>query len=277
MRPALTFVVPVRHHHGVSGWSETMVRMRETARSIAAQTSGNWACVFVASRDTPMPTLPKGVEVVRVDLPRAELPDGRLDQEARFEAIRADKGRRVLAGILAAEPPGHVMIADFDDFVSKRLAAFVEEHAGANGWYMSSGYVYDGSNYVLRMAEGFDAFCGTSLIIRAGLFDVPASLETADETYLRQWFGSHKFAKAKLAEAGHGLSPLPFDGAVYRLGSGVSGVASIRSVFLPRWFVRRRPSTFLRNLAALRPVSARFRGEFLATSGERSADARHRA
>lgn len=261
---ALTFVVPVRHHASVPDWDRLTAQMQQTAASIAQQDGTDWTCVFVCNRDSRLPPLGPRIEVVRVDLKHVALPAAGDDMEPRFEAIRADKGRRVLAGIIAAKPRGHVMVVDYDDFVHQRLATFVAEHPDEPGWFLSSGLVYDGSRLIYRIPRDFDEFCGTSLILNARHLKIPLSLEVADETYLRQWFGSHKFAKRLLAAAGTPLVPLPFDGAVYRIGyaSATSASANVRQTFVPRYLLRNNPRQFLSQARNLRFLSAKLRKDF---------------
>ena len=54
-------------------------------------------------------------------------------EAARNEAVRHDKGASVLAGIVEARPTGHVMVVDYDDFVSSRLASLVDSDPDAPG------------------------------------------------------------------------------------------------------------------------------------------------
>ncbi len=87
-------------------------------------------------------------------------------QLAVYEAIRADKGRRVLAGMLQAGAMGHVMIVDDDDFVSCRLAGFVAANLAETGWYLKHGYVWTEGSRLLFRHDDFSHLCGTSHIIR---------------------------------------------------------------------------------------------------------------
>ena len=263
--PALSFIIPIRDHAGVADWPAAMCNLQATAASIAAQTSSSWRCVVVASRHSPLPHLPGKIEVHRLDLPTpAPLPP-LANMEQRLEAIRADKGRRVLEGMLSVAPDNYVMTVDYDDLVSNRLAAFAEVHSAQPGWFVDSGYLYDGSSTLMRLGSGFDELCGTSLIIHADRLVLPPKLEAADETYLRQWFGSHKFAKRLLAQAGTPLAPLPFPGAIYRVGhaDAVSASSAIWRHFLPR---RQRLFPQLRSLARLRLLTSKLRTEYFAQS-----------
>ena len=260
----LTFVVPVRHHASVPDWNRLTAQMQQTAGSIAQQDSAAWNCVFVCNRDSPLPALGPGIDVVRVDLDYIPLPEASDDLEARFEAIRADKGRRVLSGLIAARPSGHVMVVDYDDFVHRRLASHAADHPDQAGWYLGSGLVYDGSRIIYRITSEFDELCGTSLILHSNTLDIPGSMNDIDETYLRQWFGSHKFAKRLLAASGRPLARLPFDGAVYRIGyaGATSASSSVIQTFAPKYLLRKQPRRFFSQVKSLRLLSQTIREDF---------------
>ena len=208
----LSFVVPVRHHHSVSDWPGVETRLADTLRSIASQTTGNWRAVVVASRDTSLPKMPSGFEIARVDLPYRALPNPAHDREAFYEAVRDDKGRRVLAGLMHLKPRGHVMVVDYDDFVSRTLAAHVLGSPHANGWFFNTGYLYSGSSWVYAYPSGFHEFCGTSHLIRADLLEMPQGIEAANTQFIRRRLGSHRFIKPDLQASGSALTTLPFRG-----------------------------------------------------------------
>jgi hypothetical protein len=234
-------------------------------RSIAAQTDDDWNAIVVANRGSQLPDLPHGFEVEWVDFPPNPLHErGRASREAFREAFRIDKGRRVLAGMFRGGQMKHVMIVDDDDFVSRRLVAFVTARPRAHGWYIKSGYVWQEGDPFLYRRTDFWQVCGTSHVVRADLYGLPETFETADETYIRRMLGSHKYLRGHLASAGTPLAPLPFEGAVYRVGN--IGSHSQRRGVLAEYFSKRflvkRPFEFVRRLGNLRPLSPRLRREF---------------
>lgn len=133
----LTFVVPVPHQDAVKDWATAKRIFSETVRSIAAQDHAGWKVVIVANHGADLPTLPECFEVKWVDFPPTFLPDI-VDHDRFWDALRLDKGRRVLAGMLHAGNMGHAMVVDYDDLVSKRLTSFVAENQTANGWYIAN-------------------------------------------------------------------------------------------------------------------------------------------
>ena len=223
----LTFIIPVRHQDSVEDWSRVHDLMSETVRSIAAQSSPDWKAIVVANEGAILPDLPQGFTVVRVDLAHRRLPSAEVDLEAMYNAVRDDKGARIWAGIEVAGNDGHIMVTDYDDLVSRRLAEFVAQHPEAAGWYIDRGYKYDGSAFLQRCPH-FSKVCGTSLIVRADLLRPPTDAGVTPD-FIRYSIGSHLFLRTELAQRGTPLQPLPFAGALYRVGHAQSSVSS-RSV-----------------------------------------------
>jgi len=240
-------------------------KLTETARSIAAQDHPAWRAILVADRSADLPPLPAQFLVKPVDFPPNPVWErGDHSDEAFRDAGRLDKGKRILAGLLEAGPIGHVMVVDYDDFVSARLTRFVADHPDAFGWYVRDGYIWDeGSAVVFRYAD-FSKLCGTSHLIRADLYKTPTQFDMAEETYIRMWLGSHVYIREYLAEGGTPLVPLPFEGAVYRVGH--AGSHSQSTALLNRLFsskeVLTRPWAVLRRLRHIRVVAGRIRREF---------------
>lgn len=213
----LTFLIPVRHQETAKNWSEIKSYLANTIQSMAAQKHSDWQAVIVANHGADLPATPPKVDVCYVDIPPAILPDMR-DRPKYNQAVREDKGARLLAGLVQSQPSGHVMVVDFDDLVSNRLAEFVAENSDSTGWYFDSGYLYSGGRDLFFYETGFWKLCGTSHIVRSDLLQVPAKVEDADERLKINWLGSHKSLKKDMALQGTPLVKLPFPGAVYRTG-----------------------------------------------------------
>jgi hypothetical protein len=260
----LTFIIPVRNQANAKDWSRSKVNLRQTAASIAAQTSSSWNAFVVANHGADLPELPRNFSDVRVDFPPNLLHDMEsADRETVYRAFRQDKGQRVLAGLLAARPKGHVMIVDDDDFVSRRLADYVARNPQANGWFIRKGYVWsDGGSLVLRH-DAFSHLCGTSHIIRADLFRIPDQFDAATPEYIQDMLGSHVHIADELARQGAPLMPLPFRGAIYRIGhaGAHSGSRSIWQTFFAHPHGIR---SVLSNALRLGYLSPEMRREFFA-------------
>jgi glycosyltransferase involved in cell wall biosynthesis len=261
----LTFVIPLRHPQNAPDWPALKRRLAETMRSIAGQDDGRWRAIIVANRGSDLPPLPAKFELKQVDFPPNPMfEQGDNDREAFLDSCRLDKGRRVLAGILAADRASYVMVVDDDDFVSSRLTSFVAAHLGENGWYVRDGYLWgDGGKLVYEYAD-FSKFCGTSHIIRTSLYEAPARIAAMDPDYIRKIFGSHVFIREYLEERGEPLKPLPFVGAVYRVGHAGAHSKSaglLRQVFFKRELLK-NPLKVARRFARLRLLDATVRRQF---------------
>jgi len=265
MAKTLTFIIPVRHQANAKDWTRLRSNLQQTVGSIALQENGDWRAIIVANQGADLPPLPANFEVKWVDFPPNPFHErGSAEHEQFLDAVRLDKGRRILAGLLHAGPMQHVMIVDDDDFVSSKLTGFVAGHPQANGWHIEEGYVWqDGGAYLYRHA-GFSAMCGSSHIIRADLFELPASMEAASTDYIKQMLGSHIFIDGYLRSRGTPLAALPFVGAVYRVGHAESHSKSaglLAHYFLHAWLLK-KPVELARRVARLKYLSTTVRREF---------------
>jgi hypothetical protein len=265
MNNALTFVIPVRHPANAKNWLKLKQNLTQTIKSIANQKSDRWKTIIVANYGSDLPILPKGFEVAWVNfLPNQLHEQGNVDKEEFYEAFRADKGRRVLVGMLHAGNMGHVMIVDDDDLVNRNLTSFVEQNPTANGWYIRDGYVWTDGGKLLYEYSDFSKLCGTSHIIRADLYCLPKCIEAAEEVYIRKTLGSHVFFHDQLINSGASLAPLPFRGAIYRIGhaGAHSGSAAILKEYFYHRYLLKRPKELCRRILRLRPKNARIRRDF---------------
>jgi hypothetical protein len=265
MAKVLTFIIPVRHQQNARDWQKLKANLAATVRSVASQTHPEWRAIIVANHGAELPELPENVDVKRVDFPPNQLHElGSADKELVYQAIRFDKGRRILAGMLHAGPMQHVMIVDDDDFVSNRLARFVAQNADANGWYVREGFVWAEQSAYLYRNSDFSKLCGSSHIIRADLYKLPATLELAQDEYIRAMLGSHIFIEDHLRSSGTALQALPFVGAVYRVAHAESHSRS-KSV-LAQYFLEpglwKRPRELCRRLLRLTRRTRSIRQEF---------------
>jgi hypothetical protein len=266
----LTFLIPIRHPESVSDWRLVRSLVATTLRSVAAQTHDAWACYMALERGAEIEDPPPGVRVVPTDIPDPDLPH---EMAARAAGIRRDKGARLVAALRAARAEGraggHLMVCDYDDLVSRRLAEYSARHPDADGWTIERGHLWDGGRWTLLYPGLFHELCGTSIVVHARHLTGPGGPLDRPEAAERM-LGSHKFLAHDLAAAGTPLEPLPFPGAVYRMGTGLNAMNArglLRWAANPRR-IRRHPRRQLRSLAAMRPVGGSFEHEFMgAASG----------
>jgi hypothetical protein len=269
MKKALTFIIPVRHPENAKDWNRLKQNLSATVRSIANQTDPDWKAVIAANQGADLPKLPSGFDVAWVDFPANPLYEqGSANKEDFYEAVRADKGRRILAAMLHAGEMSHVMLVDDDDFVSSRLTAFVKEHPEKYGWYIRDGYLWTEGANLLFIHGDFSHLCGSSHIIRADLYKLPSRFEDADENFIRKMLGSHMFIHEHLNASGTPLEPLPFLGAIYRVGhpGAHSKSQGIFQQFIFRQSNLRNLNELKHHLHSLRLITPAIRKEFFGVS-----------
>ena len=237
--------------------------LEQTSQSIAAQCDPRWQAVVVANHGADLPDFPKGFTVVRVDLPpNFQYEVGSAPLEEVYEAVRLDKGQRILAGLNEVKPRGHVMSVDDDDFVSNRLAGFVAHNSSRNGWWIKNGYIWSTGGRLLLRHHDFSQLCGTSHIVRADLYSVPGKSHEA-AAYVKRMFGSHIYVEKHLKATGNPLEPLPFYGAIYRVGheDAHSRSLSVRERLVGKAMID-RPGGVIRQLLRVGWLTGRLKEEF---------------
>lgn len=262
----LTFLIPVRHPQNARDWSRLKANLAQTVRSIAAQTHPDWRGIVIANEGSDLPPLPPrfAVEWVQFSPNLRHDKAGTHATDDFLDAFRLDKGRRVLKGMLRARDSRFFMIVDDDDFVSARIARHVADHADANGWVIDRGYVWDDGGRILYRHRHLNHVCGTTLIVRSDLYELPPDFDSATPEFIKNRLGSHRMIGALLAQRGTPLSAFPFAAAVYRVGHGGSHSQTPRIlkkyVFNKEMLVK--PHALAVNLLRLRPVSSAIRREF---------------
>lgn len=215
----VAFIIPVRHPSNAKNWQGLLTRLQQTVKSIAAQSCPSWCGVIVANVEAELPSLPEGFHVERVCYPPNPNYDlNNENREAVYDSFREDKGKRVLAGIKAVRYARFFMIVDDDDFVCSDITAFAVANCDGSGWYFDKGYVWmEGSRFLFQSSD-FNKLCGTSHLVRSDLYKVPEVLDDDALEYVKAMMGSHIKMESILKAQGIDLSPLPFIGAIYRVG-----------------------------------------------------------
>jgi hypothetical protein len=271
----VTFIIPVRHQDNARDWSLLKANLTQTIASISNQMNDDWQGIIVANEGADLPDLPPRFSVERVTFPPNDMHElGKSGSKADvYDAFRADKGRRVLKGMLSARDSRFFMIVDDDDFVSARIVQYVSENPDANGWTINRGYIWDDGGKLLLGYDDFDHLCGSSLIIRSDLYGLPERFENASLDWIKSMLGSHVRIADILAERGTPLEALPFRGAVYRVahrGSHSKAPSLLVTHFLS-WRALKRPSHMLRSLGKLRLVGETAKHEFFGRPAPRNA------
>jgi hypothetical protein len=261
----VTFIIPVRHQDNARDWSLLKQNLMQTIASISNQTRDDWRGIIVANEGADLPDLPDRFSVELVNFPPNNLHEiDKADIEDVYDAFRADKGRRVLKGMLAARDSRFFMVVDDDDFVSARIVQHASENPEANGWAIERGYIWDDGGKLLLGYDEFNHLCGTSLIVRSDLYGLPERFEDASLDWIKSMLGSHVRIAGILAENGTPLKPLPFRGAVYRVahGGSHSKAPSLLVQYFASWEAIKRPRRLLRSVGKLRLVGTSAKHEF---------------
>ncbi|GAA0533942.1 galactosyl transferase [Pigmentiphaga daeguensis] len=262
----ITFIIPVRHQDNARDWRLLRSNLAQTIASISSQSHDDWRAIVVANHGADLPKLPEKFSVCRVDFSPNLFheKDSSPTKEEFWDAFRLDKGRRVLAGMLYARDSTFFMIVDDDDFVSANITAFVAQNAQLNGWVITHGYVWDHGGKIMLGHDDFNHVCGTCLIVKSSLYELPERFDDASEDWIKTMLGSHHRIPDILANRGTPLQSLPFRGAVYRVAH--AGSHSATPSLIRRYFITKaallKPSTTIRNFRNLRKIDAQARREF---------------
>lgn len=213
----ITFVIPVKHFSHIKSMSSFKKSFLQTVGSLNNQSNYDWQCKVVVNDGMELPVLNENFEVVYVDYPPNPFYDLEVnDRELCYEAIREDKGKKVLAGILKAKNSKYLMVVDDDDFIEKSIVEFITKNDNGFGWYVQRGYIwYEGTPFFFKRND-FHHLCGTSLIVNRDLLEIEKNKHNLE--FIKTYLGSHTSLQKRMNELGSPLAPIPFYAAVYRMG-----------------------------------------------------------
>jgi len=266
MNKIISFIIPIRHHDNAENWGDTIANLKQTLASISAQIVNNWQCTIVVNHGAKLPVLPNGVDVCYVDFPPNLLHEKDKYTKLEFrDAVKFDKGRRVLSGVIYSKETEYLMIVDDDDLLHVNLSKFVADNIGQSGWFINNGYLWGDKGSWLIEFPNFEMFCGTSFIVQRKHLTIAPSVAEADVEYMKSIFGSHYGYKAVFEQLGQPLKPVPFHAAVYRIGH--SGSHSVSNGLFKKIFWTKKvllsPRNFIKQLFAIRFLSGRFKKIFV--------------
>jgi hypothetical protein len=193
--------------------------------------------IVIAGNESPMGEIPHDSRVHFVSVGKSrEYP---LKGVERRHAIVRDKATKTECAWNYAKKLHsfrYVMKVDADDFVSDRLVGFVAEAEPVPGYVITDGWMWNsGNRLIIESCEHFDRMCGTSVILRGDLADLPGSTRDIDSGFapnapeVIRDFGSlvlltenHPNARSLMSLRGFEMHPVPFRAAVYRVGNANS-------------------------------------------------------
>lgn len=230
----ILFGVPLRSKASSKNWETVSLLFNRTLWSLYNQTCPEFKIV-VACHEIPLLAreYDNRVEFIRVLIPYPTNLQEQLTDKG-YKVHRIGQRFRELGG-------GYGLIADADDLYSNRIARFVQDHPGENGWVTRTGYEYLWNNGVLKLSPKHPP----QPIVNYALSDLPPSEEGAltpcDMKALYLIKKAHGDIPKVCKEQGRPLKPLPFIGHVYTKYHGESlsvakGDESFRRRML-RWFM----------------------------------------
>lgn len=197
-------------------WDKVSEICNNTIRSILNQRSKNFKLILVCNE--PPLHLPASDKII---VTKTTLPCPH-----DYHGVINDIFQKIKIGMTVARQygPAFVMRIDADDFVSRDLVAFTEQHPNDNGWYIKWGYCYDYYNQKMYHQPNLHLNCGTAHIINCKLEDFPRTVEALDKDWLK-CIWQHQNINQFLTPLGRTLAPLPFPGVVRSVNTSVNSEA----------------------------------------------------
>jgi len=216
VKPSFYFGIPLRAKRSARDWDQVCERFRATIRSIGRQTDPDFR-VLVACHDLPELD---GVDRSKLQFLTAEFAPPSADD---FRGQMIDKGRKVhlMLSTIRRLGVGSYMQVDADDFVSRRIVAFVRSRPEVPGWVIRKGYEYKVGADFIQLNPVIHRHCGTTHIVNLRVDDLPPDMGDADSPeapakyVLRR---PHHAWRRGFAAAGRSFRSLPFAGCVYVTG-----------------------------------------------------------
>lgn len=170
----LSMVTCLRSRAVSRNWDHHVWLLQRTLDSMLAQTHPDFRIVVVCHEIPDIPQL-KHPKVNALSV--AFSPPLRNNDE-----MCADKVLKLTAGAEWALQRGtdYVMFADGDDLVSNRIASFVAERPGANGWFSNSEYFFRYGGKVLRRNDMVPGRSGPTVIVHGKALRFADALDSSE-------------------------------------------------------------------------------------------------
>lgn len=219
----LTFVIPVKSERVSSDWTKFCQLFERTLISVCNQTDRNFKVIAVCHETPKIEFNHQNISFLNVDfdppIPRESEPRERITKRREI-----DKGEKIKLGVAYAKEhfnTDYIMTVDSDDFISNRIAAFVN-NTGKNesGWYVKRGYIYlEGKNFLFS-TQKFSDLCGSSIIVKPDL--------------IKHFFGTDAVFyfdhKLKVLNGTIELAVFPIAGGIYSMSNGENHWMSLNTV-----------------------------------------------
>lgn len=153
------FLTSIMHPETASNFSTVERSFELMARSVCEQTDRDFLLVVVCCSIPEITFKHKNIRYHVVDFPAAK--------NADRTSKRMDKGTKIISGLLFINKynPKYVHILDADDWINKKLNAFLNSKALSDvGWYINAGYIVDLSENRTQLKYGLNRYCGSTFI-----------------------------------------------------------------------------------------------------------------
>lgn len=204
---SIAFCTSLRAKALADDWPYHVWLLERVVDSMLAQT-GRDAQVVVACHDLPESHLRQDPRVhflpLDIEIPRRNFDDMSVDKVLKLSA-----GAR---WVVSRGDADYIAFNDADDLVTDRLAAFVEAHRGANGWYTASQRLYTYGGQMMRLQRIGGGFSGPCVIVRRDLLTfasppfsgawVDLVLGGGEDRYIA-YLSRHRREVCELAAVGH--------------------------------------------------------------------------
>jgi hypothetical protein len=226
----LGFVIPLKSKKVSQSWESTSKLFERSIKSVCNQSESEFRVIVVCHEKPDIEFVHPNVTYIEVNYP---VPT------QDYKSKKLDREQKTAIGIIESRNLNlsHIMVVDADDCISRHLAKFVSLNRESYGWFINKGYSYkDRSKLIKIIRKGFDRYCGTSIIIRADLYNFPIDKNEDELGDYMYRFYEHRQIRSTLTERGTPVDSLPFVGAVYiehgdnnYLGKHNSSIISLKS------------------------------------------------
>lgn len=209
------FGIPLRSRAASKDWRRTCAVFRQTLRSVCSQRCGEFR-VIVACHEIPKGQYDERVEFIRSTTRTPQTP----------EEMMMDKGYKMslIADRIREYGGGYTMMVDSDDLVSDRIAGYVHDHPGENGFLSPWGYVWEMGSPWMKRTRSMHRICGSCSIVCYRPQDLPDHLpEDLEDDWFKDVYPirmPHRDIPDQMAKLGRPLARMPFPTTVYVRSTG---------------------------------------------------------
>ncbi len=209
----LTFVIPVKSKSVATNWAQFCQMFERTLRSVCNQTDSNFKVVIICHEIPKIEFKHKSLHFIHpIFSPPAK---EKISRKEYLISQRIDKGDKIKLGVGYADKKfntDYVMLVDSDDFISNRVAAFINNRENdLSGWYLEKGYIDFNWRNFLVMTKKFNYLCGSSIIVKPELIG-----HFFDKGKINLYF-NHQLT---ILNSSIKLNRFPFSAGIYNVGNG---------------------------------------------------------